>query len=120
MATITINNVTDFETSTGGPRNFSFIITRTGDVSAASTVIATVANGTTTAADFAGGTLPAPQTISFSAGQTAYVFNVPILADYLNEVDENFTVTLSAPTGGETLGGASVGTGSIQNDDSPG
>jgi hypothetical protein len=67
------------------------------------------------AADFAGGVLPGG-TVSFAAGQTSRVVSIPVLADRLGELNERFAVTLSAPSGGTTLGTASA-QGLITNDD---
>ena len=103
-----------------GTTDFSFTVTRSGDSSVAHTVhyAVTGAAGTGTmpadAADF-GGVLPSG-TVSFAAGQTSRVVNIPVLADSLGELNERFAVTLSAPSGGTTLGTASA-QGLITNDD---
>ncbi|MEN1727171.1 MAG: Calx-beta domain-containing protein, partial [Pseudomonadota bacterium] len=55
-------------------------------------------------------------TLNIPANATAETFQVALLDDSDTESDETFTVTLSNPTGGATLGTAS-GTGTIENDD---
>ena len=57
-------------------------------------------------------------TLSWAHGDTANkTFTVPITNDTLNESSETFTVTLSSPTGGATLGSPSTGTVTITDDD---
>jgi hypothetical protein len=55
-------------------------------------------------------------TVSFADGQTSKQILVDIAGDTDIEGNETFTVTLSAPTNGATLGDA-VATGTITNDD---
>lgn len=55
-------------------------------------------------------------TLTFPAGARAKTIKVPVVADGLDEGNETFTVVLSNPTGGATLG-RSVGLGTILDDD---
>ena len=57
-------------------------------------------------------------TLTLPAGTLAGSVKIPIVADGLAEGTETFSVTLSNPTGGATLGRA-VGTGTIIDDDPP-
>jgi len=67
------------------------------------------------AADFVGDVLPAG-TVSFAAGETSKTITLSVQGDIAAEADEAFTVTLSAPTGGATLG-TSTATCVIRDDD---
>jgi len=69
------------------------------------------------AADFAGGILPSG-TVTFAAGETSKTITVLVSGDTTVEPDNGFTVTLSSPSAGLTIGTASA-TGTILNDDSP-
>lgn len=103
-----------------GATPFTFTVTRSGGLSAASTVAWAVAGSggnAATAADFAGGVLPAGA-VTFVAGEATKTITVNVAADAVIEADEEFTVTLSAPTGA-TLGAPSSASGTIRNDDLP-
>jgi len=105
-------------TGTGTTATFTFTVTRTGYLDQASTASwAAAGSGASpaTASDFAGGALPTG-TVSFAAGQTSQTITVNVAGDSTVEPDEGFTVTLSAPSPGLTLGTA-VALGTIQNDD---
>jgi len=71
-------------------------------------VTVTTSNGTATApADYTA----VSQTVSFAAGDTANkTVSIPIVDDDLQEPRETLNVTLSAPTGGATLGTPSTAT----------
>ena len=57
-------------------------------------------------------------TLSWASGDTANkTFSVPITNDTLDEPNETFTVTLTSPTGGATLGSPSSATVTIMDDD---
>ena len=56
-------------------------------------------------------------TLRFAAGESSKSITIPIITDVLVEGNENFTVTLSAPTG-TTLGSPQVATVRITDDDS--
>ena len=106
-----------------GTTPFTFTVTRTGDTGAAHSVSWSLTGSGANAAsasDFAGNALPSG-TVSFSAGETSKTVTVNVAGDTGVESDEGFTVTLSNPSTGATLGTASA-TGAIRNDDtsSPG
>lgn len=96
-----------------------FTISRTGTTSASATV-----NWTTTGADaddFQGGVRPSG-TLSFAAGESSKTVTVNVAGDTMLELDEIFTVTLSAPTGtGAQLSTSSPisASVSIMDDDMP-
>ncbi len=90
---------------------FTFLVTRAGDLSAASFATWTVAGSGTdpaSATDFTGGILPTG-TVNFAAGASTATITVNVNGDNGKEANEGFTVTLSNPNGA-TLGTSSVGT----------
>ncbi|MCX7420675.1 MAG: hypothetical protein NT013_14210 [Planctomycetia bacterium] len=96
---------------------FTFTVTRTGNTSGASSANYTVrGSGANPAAsaDF-GGTLPSGS-VNFAAGETSKTITINVAGNKAVEPDDEFTVTLSGPTGA-TLGTASA-IGTILNDDS--
>ncbi len=104
-----------------GTTAFTFTVTRAGDTTGSSTAsYAVTGSGAnpTSANDFAGGAF-STGTVSFAAGETSKVITVSIAADTVVEPNEGFTLTLSNPSSGTTLGTASA-TGTILNDDSSG
>nr|WP_280740575.1 Calx-beta domain-containing protein [Sphingomonas kaistensis] len=93
-----------------------FTVTRTGGSDGAVSAGWSVSlDGSANAADL-GTTLSG--TVSFAAGQTSAVIRVPVVGDLVTETNETFSVRLSAPTGGASLGDG-VGIGTITNDDLP-
>jgi Ca2+-binding RTX toxin-like protein len=101
-----------------GTTAFTFVVTRTGDLSAEVTAAWTVAgNGSAaaSAADFAGGALPSG-TVSFAAGEASRTITVNVAGDTVWEGNEGFKVTLSSPTNGATIATATA-VGTIRNDD---
>jgi hypothetical protein len=63
---------------------------------------------------------PVTTTVTFAAGDAAQkVVAIPILPDGIAESDESFTVVLSAPTGGATLGTPTTATITIVANDQP-
>jgi len=101
-----------------GATTYSYLITRTGGLSAASVQWSVSGTGThpADATDF-GGSLPSG-TVSFAAGETEKVFTVTVAGDNALEQDDKFTVTLDTPNGvgSDTLTTASVDS-TITNDD---
>jgi hypothetical protein len=100
-----------------GTKNFTFTLTRTGDKATASSVqYAVTGSGTSPvdAADF-GGAFPTG-TATFAANSDTVTITIPVSGDLEAESAEDFTVTLSNPTGGEVLI-SSTATGTIQGDD---
>lgn len=107
--------------TTGG--TFSFVVTRTGDTSGATTVDYKLANSTTTTDDFATGQdalgtnngLPSG-TVSFAAGETAKTISVNFSPDGVVEADESYTVTLSNPSGNAQINNGTLNA-TLKNDD---
>src|SRR5439155_17193868 len=97
-----------------GTTPFTFILTRTGAISATASVDFSIAGSGTNAADAAdfGGSLPSG-TINFAAGETSKTITVNVSGDTTFESNEDFVVTLSNPAG--TNLGTSAATGSILN-----
>jgi hypothetical protein len=101
-----------------GSTAFTFAAALAGDASVAHSVSWTVTGSgavPATGSDFTGGVLSSG-TVSFGAGETSKVVTVNVVGDTAVEPDEGFTVTLSDPSSGLTIGTASA-TGTIQNDD---
>jgi uncharacterized membrane protein YgdD (TMEM256/DUF423 family) len=90
-------------TRTGGSFGSVDVDYATGDASATAGLDYTVSNGTLTFAD----------------GEVSRSFSVAILDDTNYEGDETFTVALSNPTGGASLGTPSSATTTITEDDPP-
>ena len=104
----------DKEEGNSGNTAFTFTVTRSGNVSGATTVDYDVTGSSgnpANAADF-GGTLPSG-TVSFAASETSQVITINVSGDTDVETDEGFTVTLSNPSGGATITTASA-EGTIQ------
>ncbi|HYD32410.1 MAG TPA: Calx-beta domain-containing protein, partial [Azospirillaceae bacterium] len=101
-----------------GSTNLTFIVTRTNGLSAiASVAYAVTGSGTSpvTADDFTGVALPSG-TVSFAVDETTKTITIPVAGDTVGENDEGFTVTLSTPSAGLSIGTATAA-GTIQNDD---
>jgi ELWxxDGT repeat protein len=99
--------------------NFTFTVTRSGDLSAESTARWSVAgSGVNPAnqADFAAGVLPSG-TVRFLAGQSARTITVRVASDTAFEPNEQFTVSLSDPAGASIDPAFSSAIGTIRNDD---
>ncbi|MBY0461322.1 MAG: cadherin-like domain-containing protein [Gemmataceae bacterium] len=80
-------------------------VTRTGGTEATSVTFATASGTATAASDFTA----VSGTLTWAAGDTApKTITVPIIDNGSGETAETFTVALSAPTGGATLGTASA------------
>ena len=96
----------------------TFTMTRSGDLSAASTIAYAVTGSGANAADTSdfGGTLPNGM-VSFAANEASKTVSVNVAGDITVEPDEGFTITLSNPNNA-TITTASAG-GTIQNDDLP-
>uniref|UniRef100_UPI00260AAEEE S8 family serine peptidase n=1 Tax=Pelagibius sp. TaxID=1931238 RepID=UPI00260AAEEE len=99
----------------GGSTAFTFTVTRTGDTSQAGSVDYAVTSTQADGADFLGGVLPGG-TVAFGAGEASKTLTVEVAGDTDFEGDEAFTVTLSNPSAGSEITGASAA-GTIQNDD---
>ncbi|MFO0810356.1 MAG: Calx-beta domain-containing protein [Gemmataceae bacterium] len=92
-------------------------VTRTGGSTGAVSVQYATANGTASAgSDYTTTT----GTLTWAAGDAATkTFVVPIIDDTIVESNEAFTIALSSPVGGATLGTASTATVTITDDDQP-
>ena len=97
-------------------------VTRSPSFTNAASVTWTTADGTANAGqDFGtlGSSVQRTGVLNWAAGDgAAKTFTVPILQDTLVESAETFTVALSSPTGGVTLGATSSTTVTINDDDS--
>ncbi len=101
-----------------GTTPITFTVSRGTDSNVAASVSYTVnlPGGATgaSASDFASPTLSG--TLNFAEGEFSKTITLNVAGDLANEANETFTVTLSAPTNGATLGDG-VGDGTIPNDD---
>jgi Ca2+-binding RTX toxin-like protein len=98
-----------------GATAYTFTVTRSGDTSVAHSANWAVSGAAVNATDFVGGVLPSG-IVSFAVGETSKLITVNVAGDTTIESNEPFTVTLSAPSAGATLGTATA-VGTILNDD---
>jgi hypothetical protein len=99
---------------------YTFTVTRSGDLSGASSAqfaVSGVGTNPAASADFQGGVL-ASGSVSFNAGEASQTITVQVAGDTAFEPDEGFRVTLSAPTNAAVFQSTAIGT--IRNDDSAG
>ncbi len=96
-----------------GTTPFVFTLTRTGNPTAFSSVVAyATANGTATApGDYAAAT----GTVTFAPGETAKTVTVNVVGDTVEEPNETFTMTITSVTNGVV--GTATGTATIINDE---
>ena len=100
-----------------GTANLEFMVTLTLASGQQVTVDYATADGAGVDAAIAGTDYTTTSgTLTFVAGETAQILNVPIIGDVIYETDETFTVTLSGPSVGSVLGSATV-TGTITDDE---
>jgi hypothetical protein len=106
--TLTISDATVTE-GNGGTTTATFLVTRNGDTTGASTVVAETVNGTATAgSDFVA--LP-PTIMTFAPGETTKTVRIAIKGDTLTEaLHERFFVKLSGATGATVSDGQGAGT----------
>ncbi|GJE61004.1 hypothetical protein MPOCJGCO_3123 [Methylobacterium trifolii] len=100
-----------------GTTSFVYTVTRTGDAHASETVAyAVTGSGTNPAStsDFAGNVLPSG-TVAFTQGVTSQQIVIQVVGDMFPELNEDFTVTLSAPNFGTIT--TATATGTIISDD---
>jgi hypothetical protein len=108
----------------GGVTAFSFVVTRSGDISGIASAGWSVSGGgvggtmAINGADVAGGVLPSG-CVTFAPGESARLVTVPILGDGAVELNESFTVSLGDVPAGVAVAAASA-TGIVWNDDTPG
>jgi uncharacterized repeat protein (TIGR01451 family)/MYXO-CTERM domain-containing protein len=99
---------------TGATGSASFVVTLSAPSARTITVAYATASGTAVAgSDF----VAASGTLTFAPGSTSQTVTVSITGDALDEVDETFTVALSAPVNATIADGTAVGT--ITDDDAP-
>ncbi len=97
----------------GKPAEIDFPLTLSGPSSSTVTVDAATADGTGDTAAIAGRDyVQTDQTVTFPAGATQETLDVPLIGTVPVAQSQTFTVTLSDPTGGATLGNATA-TGTI-------
>src|SRR5438067_2475607 len=97
-----------------GDGNATLTVTRTGDLSGTSTVQYATANGSANAgSDYT----TTSGTLTFAPGVVSQDILVPITDDSTYEASEDFTVTLSAPSTGTTIGTPDSATVTITDDD---
>ena len=99
-----------------GTTNMTFTVTRAGGSTGAVAADWTLSFGSADAADLGGGQATTG-TVNFADGATTATITIAVAGDTDIESNEDFTITLSNPTGGVTISDAS-GTGTITNDDS--
>ncbi len=83
-----------------GSRNLIFTVTRSGNVSAATTVSFATGGGSATPGTDYG---PVSGTLTFAPGETSQQVLVPVYGDTLDEPDEVVFLNLSSPVGGTLL-----------------
>jgi hypothetical protein len=94
--------------------NSVFTITKSGTTSSSCSVNYATAAGTATAgSDYT----TTSGTLTFTSTQTSQTVNVPTIDDSIVENAETFSMALSSPTGGSTLGTPSSATATINDND---
>ncbi|SFR10206.1 Calx-beta domain-containing protein [Poseidonocella sedimentorum] len=110
------------EGDSGDTNTVSFLVSRTGDTSAAASVDYNIAGGTANAADF-DSSWPTSGTLSFAAGETSKTVTLQIAGDEDVEGDEYTYMTLSNPVSDDAGIEARLSNSSayavITNDDFP-
>jgi thiamine pyrophosphokinase len=99
-----------------GAGSVTITVNRTGGTDCSVTVDYATANGSATAGSDYTAT---SGTLTFGPGITSQTFAVPITDDTLFEGNETFTVTISNPGGGATLGATTSATVTIIDNDAP-
>ncbi|MEY2473098.1 MAG: large repetitive protein [Actinomycetota bacterium] len=112
---ITIGNVTVTEGSSSNT-NAAFPVQLSAPSSKPITVHVATNDGSGTATTGADYTKSAAD-LTFNPGETEKDFNVPVVADTVDEANETFTATISAPNANGTIGTPSTGTATITDDD---
>jgi hypothetical protein len=96
--------------------NVTLTVTRTGGTASGITVRYSTGGGTATAdQDYRS----ASDTVTFGANETSKTIMLTIVNDAVDEPDETFSVSLSNPTGGGTIGSTSVSQVTIVDNDPP-
>ncbi len=115
---IAVQSGTASEGVNGAVTSFTYVVTRSGDLTRTGQVAWSVSGSGTHAADatdFVGGALPSG-ILNFAANEASKTITIQVAGDYSDERDEGFTVSLSSPATGSTIGTPSA-TGTIVNDD---
>ena len=117
-------SASNYEISGGeaGTRTQTVTVERIGGTDGAVSVNYATSNGTATGGAACGGNVDyvnTSGTLSFAQGQTTQTFAVPICGDTSAEPTETINITLSAPTGGATLGSPATGTITILGQGAP-
>ena len=102
-----------------GSTAYTFTVNRSGDTSGTSFADWSVSGGginPALASAFVGARFPTG-TVSFAAGEVSQTITVYVAGDSAVELDEGFTVTLSAPSGAILDASATSASGTILNDD---
>jgi len=111
LPALSVSDVT-IDEGDAGTTNLVFDVTRTGDLSVASSVDFTTTNGSASAPeDFQA----ASGTLIFAAGESVKTIAVSVNGDTAIEADESMNVVLSNPIGATIADGQAQGT--IENDD---
>ncbi|WP_299617922.1 Calx-beta domain-containing protein [Pelagibius sp.] len=101
-----------------GTTDFSFVISRSGDLSRADQVVNYQVTGADVdGADFSTGNLPTGG-LTFLAGEASRTITIPVAGDTGIEDDETFFVTITTPSTSADIDIGSAG-GTILNDDTP-
>ena len=111
VARFAIDDVTQTETD-GGTTPFVFTVTRSEEITKATTIDYAIVDGTADSEDY----LATNGTISFEPGVTEQEIVVEVAGDPLPEGDDTFTVTLSNPAADGAIDDPE-GVGTITNDD---
>ncbi|MFC5312022.1 Calx-beta domain-containing protein, partial [Azospirillum rugosum] len=104
-----------------GTTPFTFTVTRTGDLTRATTVAWSVVGSggvPALASDFENGVLPSG-TVTFAAGAATATITVNVAGDITVETNETFTVQLISASNGTVSGTGATAVGTIRNDDAP-
>lgn len=113
LPSISINDVSQLE-GNAGTTNFVFTVSLSNPSSQTITVDFATANGSATApGDYASNA----NTLTFAPGITTQPITIAVVGETTNESDETFTVNLANASNATILD--NIGTGTIQNDDSP-
>ena len=118
IVTLQANQVSKVEGADGVITLFTYVVSRSGDLSTTSQVAYAVAgsgSNPANAADFVGGAFPSG-TVILEPNESSATIEIEVQGDYDLENDESFTLSLSNPTAGTTLDVSSVDN-TIINDD---
>ncbi len=104
----------------GGSTGYSFVITRSGDLSEADSIDYSVAGSGAApagAADFLGGNFPSGS-VTFGVGETSKIVTIEVAGDSTVEPNESFALTIAnVPSNGQVVIPSDEAT--VENDDAP-